>query len=347
MTNDSITRTTPRRIILRRRPVGMPAVEDFEIEEFVPRQPEDGEVTVATQVLSLDPYMRGRLSSASSYATATAIGEVVMGQAVATVLESADPRFRAGDCVLAQTGWATHATVDADTLRLLNADDPLPASTALGVLGMPGFTAYGGLRLVGGVSPGSTVVVGAATGPVGSLVGQLAKRAGATAIGIAGGSRKCELAVTELGFDKAVDHRDPDFPRLLAAACPDGIDLYYENVGGAVLDAVLPLLNQHARIPISGLVAQYNALDESSPVTSSARLLREILSKRVRVEGFLNFDLAGWFDDFTAEVRPPVLAGEIKYIEHHAAGIDGVIEAFQGMLLGRNVGKTVVDIDAD
>jgi NADPH-dependent curcumin reductase CurA len=197
------------------------------------------------------------------------------------------------------------------------------------------------------VLPGSTVVVGAATGPVGSLVGQLAKRAGATAIGIAGGSHKCELAVSQLGFDKAVDHRDPDFPRLLAAACADGIDLYYENVGGAVWDAVLPLLNRHARIPISGLVAQYNALDESSPRTSSARLLREILSKRLRVEGFLSFELAEWFDDFTAEVRPTVLSGEIKYIEHHATGIDGVVEAFRGMLLGHNIGKTVVDIDAD
>src|SRR6185369_3115117 len=208
--------------------------------------------------LSLDPYMRMMMDDRESYTKPVPLGGVMTGEAVATVIASGNPGYAEGDIVLARTGWRTHALSNGAGLRKL---DPAkaPVTTALGVLGMPGFTAYSGLRLIGKPQPGETVVVAAASGPVGSLVGQLAKLAGARAVGIAGGPEKCAYVKDELGFDAAVDHRAANFATKLAAACPDGIDVYFENVGGSVWQAVLPLLNKYARVPVSGLVAQYNA----------------------------------------------------------------------------------------
>jgi NADPH-dependent curcumin reductase len=239
--------TKARQIVLAARPRGKPQLTDFRLEETQIPTPGAGQVLLEVQYLSLDPYMRGRMDERKSYATPTALGAVMPGESVAKVVAAHHPHYAEGDIVLGQTGWRTHALSERADMRKL---DPAaaPVTTGLGVLGMPGFTAYGGLRVIGKPKPGETVVVAAASGPVGSLVGQLAKLTGARAVGIAGGPEKCAYVKDELGFDAAVDHKDADFPAKLASACPNGVDVYYENVGGAVWQAVLPLLNSFARV---------------------------------------------------------------------------------------------------
>src|SRR5713101_3683701 len=250
--------TTGRQIVLAARPSGKPRLTDFRLEEVRIPTPRSGQVLLGVQYLSLDPYMRGRMDDRESYAKPLQVGDVMIGEAVARVIASDNPDYSEGDLVLAHTGWRTHMLSNGADLRKL---DPsrAPVTTRLSVLGMPGFTAYGGLRVIGKPQPGETVVVAAASGPVGSLVGQLARIAGTRTVGIAGGSMKCRFVKHELGFDEALDHRAADFPAQLAAACPAGIDVYFENVGGAVWDAVLPLLNRFARVPVCGLIAQYSA----------------------------------------------------------------------------------------
>ena len=257
-----MTTTHSRQIVLAARPVGKPRTSDFRIEDAGVPAPKQGEMLLAVRYLSLDPYMRGRMEDRKSYAEPVKIGGLMTGEAIATVVESQHPAHKAGDIVLAPTGWRTHALSDGTGLRKL---DPTlaPITTGLGVLGMPGFTAYSGLYLIGKPKPGETVVVAAASGPVGSLVGQLAKLRGARAVGLAGGAEKCAYVRDVLGFDVVIDHRASDFAAQLAAACPDGIDVYFENVGGAIWQAVLPLLNRFARIPVCGLIAQYNGVDPS------------------------------------------------------------------------------------
>src|SRR5882724_6173620 len=252
-----MTAAKARQIVLAARPQGRPKPSDFRLEETEVPTPRAVQVLLRVQYLSLDPYMRGRMDDRKSYAKPVPLGGVMEGESVALVIASKHPAYSEGDIVLAQTGWRTHVLSDRADLRKL---DPkvAPVTTRLGVLGMPGFTAYGGLRVIGKPKPGETVVVAAASGPVGSLVGQLAKIAGASAVGIAGGSEKCTYVKDELHFDAAIDHRDSDFAAKLAAACPHGIDVYFENVGGAIWQAVLPLLNKFARVPVSGLIAQYN-----------------------------------------------------------------------------------------
>src|SRR2546427_2403438 len=249
--------TRGRQVVLAARPKGKPELTNFRLEETAIPTPAAGQLLLGVEYLSLDPYMRGRMNDGKSYAKPLEIGEVMTGETVAHVLVSNNSAYVKGDVVLARTGWRTHALSDGTGLRKL---DPAvaPVTTGLGVLGMPGFTAYGGLCAIGKPQPGETVVVAAASGPVGSLVGQLAQLAGARAVGIAGGPQKCAFVKDELRFDAAVDHRAADFPARLAAACPHGIDVYFENVGGAIWEAVLPLLNDFARVPVSGLIAQYN-----------------------------------------------------------------------------------------
>jgi len=246
-------------IVLASRPNGPPTPENFRLEKVaMPTLPAGG-VLVRVLYLSLDPYMRGRMSDAKSYAAPVGLGEVMGGESVCEIIASSRQGYAVGDIVLAQTGWRTHAAIQGSApMRKL---DPrlAPITTGLGVLGMPGFTAYAGLMVLGKPKPGETVVVAAASGPVGSLVGQLAKMVGARAVGIAGGADKCRYVTDDLRFDAAIDHRAPDFAQQLAAACPDGIDVYFENVGGAIWQAVLPLLNTFARVPVCGLIAQYNA----------------------------------------------------------------------------------------
>src|SRR5215831_13151084 len=254
-----MTLSIARQIVLAARPQGKPELTDFRLEETAIPTPASGQLLLGVQYLSLDPYMRGRMDDRKSYAKPLQLGEVMTGETVAQVLTSNHPAYAEGDIVLAPTGWRTHALSDGTGLRKL---DPAvaPVTTGLGVLGMPGFTAYAGLRLIGKPQPRETVVVAAASGPVGSLVGQLAKLTGARAVGIAGGSQKCAFVKDELRFDAAIDHRDAAFAAKLTAACLDGIDVYFENVGGAIWQAVLPLLNTFARAPVSGLIAQYNGV---------------------------------------------------------------------------------------
>ena len=249
-----------KRIVLAARPVGEPNESDFRIEDMPVPTPGLGEMLLRTLWLSLDPYMRGRMSDAPSYATPVGIGQVMEGRTVSEVVASNNDGFAVGDIVFSPNGWQTHAVSDGKLVRKI---DPklAPVSTALGVLGMPGMTAYTGLLDIGRPQPGETVVVSAASGAVGSVVGQIARLKGARAVGIAGGAEKCRYVVEELGFDACIDHRAPDLPARLKAACPKGIDVYFENVGGAVFEAVFPLLNNFARVPVCGQIATYNATE--------------------------------------------------------------------------------------
>src|SRR6476619_1979223 len=292
---------TARRIVLASRPVGDPKPSDFRLEEFPVPHPGPGEVLLKTKWLSLDPYMRGRMSDAPSYAKPVGIGEVMEGGTVNEVVASNNDSFKPGDIVLGHTGWQTHAVSNGAGLRKL---DPklAPISTALGVLGMPGMTAYTGLAEIGKPKAGETVVVSAASGAVGSIVGQIAKIKGARAVGIAGGPEKCKYVKEQLGFDDCVDHRASDFAERLKAACPKGIDVYFENVGGPVFEAVLPLLNFFARIPVCGLIAQYNATELPPGPNRLPLLMRNVLTKRLTIRGFIVSDFWGRFDEFIREM---------------------------------------------
>src|SRR3954466_6286284 len=278
-----------KRIVLASRPVGEPKQTDFRIEEGAVPVPGEGQVLLRTIWLSLDPYMRGRMSDGPSYAQPVPIGGVMEGGTVSEVIASNHPGFARGDIVLSRAGWQTHALSDGKGLTKI---DPklAPVSTAVGVLGMPGMTAYTGLLDIGKPQPGETVVVAAASGAVGSAVGQIAKIKGARAVGIAGGQEKCDYVKDELGFDDCIDHRDPDMAAKLKAACPKGIDVYFENVGGKVFQAVLPLFNPFARIPVCGLIAQYNAFEQEKGGQAMSFLMRQVLTRRLFIRGFILSD---------------------------------------------------------
>ena len=341
-----MTEKIARQIVLAARPHGRPKPSDFRLEETAIPTPSAGQVLLRVQYLSLDPYMRGRMDDRKSYAKPVPLGGVMEGESVATVIASQHPGYSEGDIVLARTGWRSHALSDRADLRKL---DPAvaPVTTGLGVLGMPGFTAYGGLRVIGKPAPGETVVVAAASGPVGSLVGQLAKMWGAKAVGIAGGPEKCAYVKDELRFDAAIDHRAADFPAQLAAACPNGIDVYFENVGGAVWQAVLPLLNKFARVPVSGLIAQYNGVGKGDGTDRLPATMREILSNRLTVRGFINYDFAEQhYAEFLREVGAAIADGRVRYREDFVDGLENAPEAFIGMLEGRNFGKLIVRVGA-
>src|ERR1700730_300787 len=290
--------------------------------------------------------MRGRMDDRKSYAKPLQLGDVMTGETVARVIASNRSEYSEGDIVLAPTGWRSHALSDGVGLRKL---DPTlaPVTTGLGVLGMPGFTAYGGLRLIGKPQPGETVVVAASSGPVGSLVGQLAKLAGARAVGIAGGSEKCAFVRNALRFAAGIDHRAADFPAQLAAACPKGIDVYFENVGGDIWQAVLTLLNNFARVPVCGLIAQYNGPSGGDGTDRLPATMRQILSRSLTVRGFIYYDFAEQhYADFLREVGTGIADGRIRYREDIVDGLEKAPEAFIGMLEGRNFGKAVVRVGA-
>ncbi|WP_230534614.1 NADP-dependent oxidoreductase [Microvirga roseola] len=331
------------RIVLAARPAGRPTPSDFRIEEQPVPSPADGEVLLKVLFLSLDPYMRGRMDAAKSYAAPVEIGAVIEGGTVAEVIESRHPDYKAGDIVLSHSGWQSYALAKGAHLRKLD-PEAAPISTALGVLGMPGFTAYSGLLTIGQPKPGETVVVAAASGPVGSAVGQIARINGARAIGIAGGLDKCAYLRDELGFDEAIDHRDPDFPERLQAACPQGIDVYFENVGGAVWDAVFPLLNPFARIPVCGLIAQYNSKGPFPGPDRLPRLMRDILSKSLTIRGFIQRDFADQRPAFYSEMTEWVRTGKVKYREDIIDGLRNAPEGIIGLLEGRNFGKLLVRV---
>ncbi|MFC9786269.1 NADP-dependent oxidoreductase [Rhodococcus sp. NPDC127528] len=331
------------RIVLASRPVGEPQQSDFRIESAPLPAPGEGQLLLETRYLSLDPYMRGRMSDAESYADPVALGDVMVGGTVCTVLESRDPGYSSGDVVLSFSGWQSHSVADAHHVRKI---DPsvAPVETALGVLGMPGFTAYAGLLRIGKPQPGETVVVAAATGPVGSAVGQIARIKGARAVGIAGGAEKCAY-LRELGFDAAIDHRAPDFADQLAAAVPDGIDVYFENVGGKVWDAVLPLLNTYARVPVCGLIANYNLTSAPPGPDRAPALMSRILTKSLTVRGFIQSEFVKEsYADFMLDMSGWIRDGKVGYREDVVDGLTNAPEAFIGLLRGKNFGKLLVKV---
>jgi NADPH-dependent curcumin reductase CurA len=335
---------TSRRIVLAAHPRGLPVAGDFRLETVAVQQPGEGQVLLRTLVLSLDPYMRNLMDPVGpGYAPPVALGTTLVGGTVSRVVASRHPGFKEGEVVLANAGWQDHALSDGSDLLKLG-DMPHP-SQALGGLGMPGFTAHVGLLDIGQPKPGETVVVAAATGAVGAMVGQIAKHKGARVVGIAGGADKCRHAVEVLGFDACIDRHGSEFARQLAQACPSGIDVYFKNVGGAVLLAVLPLLNLHARMPVCGFIAHYN--DEASlPVPDHLpQLLATVLQKRVRMQGFIILDHYGpRFDAFRQEMGAWVAAGKVKLHEHVVHGLEHAPAALADLLQGRHNGKLVVRV---
>ena len=339
--------TMNRRVLLKSRPVGEPKPSDFEIAEAPIPRPGDGEVLVRTIWLSLDPYMRGRMNDVKSYSAPVELGGVMTAGTVGEVLESRHAGFRPGDFVLSYGGWQTHHIARAGAqpgpfgpLKL----DPkaAPISTALGVLGMPGMTAYVGLYDIGQPKAGETVVVSAAAGAVGSVVGQLARLRGCRAVGVAGSQDKCDYVVKELGFDACVSHRSPDLFATLKEACPKGIDVYFDNVGGDVLKAVLRLVNPFARIPLCGLISQYNAVEP--PPGPNMGL---VLVNRVMIRGFIVSDHADRLPAFLADCGRWVAEGRLKYREDIVDGLDNAPRAFIGLLQGKNLGKLLVKVGED
>lgn len=339
--------TLNQRFVLASRPVGAPTPENFRLEREALPDLEDGQILLKTLYLSLDPYMRGRMSDAPSYAAPVQIGEVMTGGAVSRVEQSRHPKFQVGDLVVGATGWQSHSISDGRNIIPIPSGLPSP-SMALGVLGMPGMTAYMGLMDIGQPKAGETLVVAAASGAVGSVVGQVAKIKGLRAIGVAGGAEKCKYVVEELGFDACIDHKAPDFAEQLAKACPKGIDIYYENVGGHVFDAVVPLLNPKARIPLCGLIAGYNATEVPKGPDRLPALQRTLLTKRVRIQGFIVFDDYGDRQpEFISAMVPWVREGKVKFREDVVDGLEQAPQAFIGLLEGRNFGKLVVRIAQD
>lgn len=335
-----------RQITLAARPTGEPTESDFRLVESPVPEPGAGQMLLKTIYLSLDPYMRGRMNAGPSYAPPVEIGQVMGGSSVSRVEVSNLGGFPPGCYVEAYPGWQEYALSDGRGVRKL---DPslAPLTTALGALGMPGMTAWTGLTNIGQPKPGETVVVAAASGAVGSVVGQLAKIRGCRAVGIAGGERKCRYVTEELGLDAGVDHRRPDFAAALESACPHGIDVYFENVGGPVFDAVLPLLNPFARVPVCGLIAHYNATGLPEGKDRVPLLSSQILVKRLTFRGFIVLDFAAQQADFLAEVGPLVREGRIKYREDLVDGLEKAPGALIGLLRGENFGKVIVRVAAE
>ena len=326
--------SSAKRVVLVSRPHGEPKASDFRVEDYAPPAPGEGQVLLRTIWLSLDPYMRGRMSDGPSYAAPVPIGGVMEGGTVSEVIASNNPGFAKGDIVLSRAGWQTHALSDGKGLTKI---DPrlAPVSTAIGVLGMPGMTAYTGLLDIGKPQPGETVVVAAASGAVGSAVGQIAKIKGARAVGIAGGKDKCDYVKNELGFDDCLDHRDPDLAAKLKEACPKGIDVYFENVGGAVFEAVFPQLNAFARVPVCGLIAHYNDTEAKPPTWASA-MMRAVLTKRLTIRGFIVSDFAARHADFLRDMSQWPARGQAQASRMHhrrprqrALGVHGIAEGRQ------------------
>jgi len=342
-----------RRVLLASRPHGAPTKDNFKFDEQPIPKPGDGEVLLRTLYLSLDPYMRGRMSDAPSYTAPTQIGEVMGGGTVSVVEQSNNSSFKVGDVVESYVGWQDYGISNGDGLVKLKGVELTHPSYAVGVLGMPGFTAYMGLIDIGNPQPGETVVVAAATGAVGSVVGQVAKLKGCYVIGIAGGPEKCKYAVEKLGFDKCIDHKSADLKEQLKQACSNnhispnnkGIDVYFENVGGKVFEAVFPLLNTKARVPVCGLISAYNATSMPQSEIPLALFQGAILKKRLRVQGFIiNQDYSHFYDTFKNQMREWVEQGKIFFKEDVVNGLENSQDAFIGLLEGKNFGKLVVKV---
>ncbi|GAC1695643.1 MAG: NADP-dependent oxidoreductase [Ktedonobacteraceae bacterium] len=340
MKGNSMTTTNKnKQVLVARRPKGWVQESDFEIVESTIPALKDGEVLVRNLYLSLDPYMRGRMNDGKSYAAKTELGDVMVGGTVGEVVQSNNAKFQVGSKVLGYFGWQQYGISDGAGLQVLPATEHIPFSSYLGVLGMPGITAWVGLMSIGEPKAGETVVVSAASGAVGSVVGQLAKAKGCRAVGIAGGKAKCDYVVNELGFDACVDYKNGHFVEDLTAATPSGIDVYFENVGGEILDAVLQRLNAFARIPLCGFVSQYNVTQPYA-----VRNFGALLINRVKLQGFIVGEHVDLWPQAMQELGQMVASGQLKYRETVAEGIENAPTAFIGMLKGENLGKQLVKL---
>ncbi|MFZ3407033.1 NADP-dependent oxidoreductase [Vibrio chagasii] len=337
-----MTQQDNRRIVLASRPVGAPTQDNFRLETVAAPKINDGEMLLRSVYLSLDPYMRGRMSDAKSYADPVAIDEVMVGATVCQVEASNNSNYEVGEWVLAYTGWQDYGVSNGEGLIKLG-KAPTHPSYALGIMGMPGFTAYMGLLDIGQPKEGDTLVVAAATGPVGATVGQIGKLKGCRVIGVAGGQEKCQYAKEVLGFDECIDHKADDFAEQLAKACDNGIDVYFENVGGKVFDAVMPLLNTGARIPVCGLISQYNATSLPEGPDRMSSLMGTLLVKRIKMQGFIIFDdYAHRYNEFATQMTEWLSQGKMHYREHLIERLDEAPQAFMGLLEGQNFGKLVI-----
>jgi NADPH-dependent curcumin reductase len=330
-----------RQVLLKSRPNGMPTTAGFTIIDSPLPEPAEGEVLVRGIYLSLDPYMRGRMSAARSYARPIEIGAVMEGRVVGEVVRSRDPAFHAGDYVVGGYGWQLYSAVPGSGLTKLDPAEA-PLSTALGVLGMPGLTAYIGVNDIGRPQTGETVVVSAASGAVGAVAAQLAKRAGASVVGVAGGADKCRFIETEFGIDGAIDHRGADLDAALDRACPNGIDVYFENVGGRLQQAVFPRMNDFGRMVMCGMVAEYNDVEPRLGPN-----LMSVVRRRLKIQGFIVSDQWQRWGEYRAMAAPLVRSGALKYREDIVDGLDHAPEAFIGLLQGRNFGKLLIRLGAD
>ncbi|GLQ06683.1 NADP-dependent oxidoreductase [Sneathiella chinensis] len=332
--------------LLKSRPVGEPTPDNFELAESPVSEPAEGQFLVKVIYMSLDPYMRGRMNASKSYAVSAELGQPMTGSGVGVVVKSRHKGFAEGDYVMGMTNWQSYWLSDGTGVMKL---DPAraPISTAVGVLGMPGLTAYVGLLDIGQPKEGETVVVAAASGAVGSVVGQVAKIKGARAVGIAGSKEKCDFVEKELGFDICLNYKDPDFVAKLHEACPKGIDVYFENVGGAVFEAVFPLMNDFARIPLCGRIANYNMTADPEGPNKLPAFFGDMLVKRMTLQGFIISDRYNRLPDFLRDMGAWVAAGEVKYKEDIVKGIEKAPEAFIGLLKGANFGKLLVQVSDD
>ncbi len=339
--------TVSTQVRLARRPQGEPGDDTYSFEEHELPPLADGQLLLRVVYLSLDPYMRGRMSDAPSYAPPVEIGGLLVGGTVCVVEESRHADWSEGDVVLSYSGWQSHEISDGRGLRRLD-PSAVPVSTAVGVLGMPGFTAYAGLLEIGRPQPGETVVVAAATGPVGSAVGQIAQVKGARSVGIAGGEAKRQALLDEFGFDVGLDHRSPTFAEDLEEAVPDGIDVYFENVGGHVAREVSKRMNLYGRVPVCGLVADYNATAAPEGPDRLPGFMGLILRRSLTVRGFIQSEFtASHGRDFVRDMSAWVAEGRVRYREDIVEGLEAAPEAFRGLLSGRNFGKLLVRVSED
>jgi len=336
---------TNRRIVLAERPKGKPDDNTLRLETAPIPDVGEGQMLVRTLYLSLDPYMRGRMNDAKSYAEPVKIGEVMTGQVVGQVIKSNLEHYEVGDIVLAGSGWQDYALSTGEMVINLGKEPEHP-SWSLGILGMPGYTAYAGLLKIGEPKAGETVVVAAASGPVGATVGQIAKLQGCRVIGIAGGTEKCEYVKRTLGFDACIDHKSDDFAQQLKSVCADGIDVYFENVGGKVLYGVLPLLNPFARMPVCGMVSWYNLTGLPEGPDFGPAIMGTILRMKVKVQGFIIFDSfpPSTFDEFQSAMNQWLAQGKVHYREHVVEGLENAPGALTDLLIGNNFGKVVVKV---
>lgn len=335
-----------KQVHLVSRPTNGVALENFALVEAPISQPADGQVLLRTIFLSLDPYMRGRMYAGANYASSTALNAPMIGETVSRVVTSRHADFSEGDFVISAHGWQEFALSDGADLEKID-PDIAPISTALGVLGMPGMTGYAGLLRHGQPKAGETVVVSAASGAVGSMVGQVAKIKNARAVGIAGGPDKCRYLIEELGFDAAVDHRAPDLAGQLAAACPDGIDIYYDNVGGQITATIIDQLNTYARILVCGTIAVDRNQPQNLDLPDMQTLLSHALVKQLTIRGFMVWSMSDMKDAFRADVSSWIKEGKIVYKQHIVDGLENAPEAFLGLFTGTNFGKLLIRVSAE